>query len=145
MTTPTGHPVITLPMGKILAAGIGVPAGVLLGWLGLGAALGWSPETMVSGAWAAALVSGPAVLCAGVLWRWRIGPIMRVCSMWMAASFGRFMVALIGAFLLYSAASLGPRPLLIALLIAFLATLAAETSIVARHIRRTTIPAPSSP
>jgi hypothetical protein len=34
---------------------------------------------------------------------------------------------------------------LMALLIAFLATLAAETSIVARHIRRATIPAPSSP
>ncbi len=116
-----------LPTGRLLATAVGIGGLVGLAWWSAVSLGGGSSQWAAAGLYAAAVVSAGSVLALLAIRPWKRRSLMSWPFVWLAGSGVRMLITLVLTVLLYSAFSLDPAALGIAVVTAYLATLLSET------------------
>lgn len=128
-------PTATLPTGRLLLGIFGIGATVALGWWLVTRQMGLAADQQALGAVAAGVVAGCAVLALLAVRPWKRRSMLDLPFVWLGSSVLRMLAVLFVSILLYFAFSLDIAPLLIAVVVAYLATLAGETVIYVQSVR----------
>lgn len=136
------EPSITLPTRRLIATTVACCAIAAAVWAGVGAALGYGSEVLLSGAIAAGLTALAVTIGLLVTMPWIAKPVTTTMAVWLGSDMLSMLLALGGAYLLYSAtrhgdsaAFLGLTPLLIGVALSFFLVLLGKAAVVAAHMR----------
>ena len=139
MTRAPGSPVqpeSALPMTSLLVGHCLAGAGAALLWLAGTLGSGQSRPILVAGLIEVALVTTLAVGSILVILPWRIRPVGTWAVVLITTSLVRVIVTIGLSVLLYSAAQLAPKALVVSAFVAFIAGLVVETTITSRFMSR---------
>jgi hypothetical protein len=128
-------PTATLPTGRFLLGIFGIGAAVALGWWGVTWLLGLPADQQWMGTIAVAVVVGCATIALLAVRPWKRRSMLQLPFIWLGSSVLRMVAVLFVSILLYFAFSLDIVSLLIAVVVAYLATLAGETLIYVQSVR----------
>ncbi|MFK7961986.1 MAG: hypothetical protein AB8G96_15840 [Phycisphaerales bacterium] len=123
---------VTLPTGRFLA-GIAAACGTVgILWTTGSLAFGFGPTAVTAGLASVGVVATVSALALLALTPWRPRSLGTWPMVWTAAGFGRLVVALGGAALLYSRPQFGPAHVFPPVLLAYVAVMVVETMTYAR-------------
>jgi len=128
-------PSATLPTGRFLAVIYGIGLLVAPAWWAVTRGLGRPVAEQWMGLAAAAIVAGCATLALLAVRPWKRRSMLSLPFVWLGSSLLRMVAVLIVSILLYFAFSLEIASLLIAVVVAYLATLAGETVVYVHSVR----------